>query len=120
MSAVGAQRVKLEYSSYGLGVVTVTAPGGDKAQPSGVSSRALLASVRPEAGREELAMLLRQQAEPLPCPLRSNDRNDSDVLCAGDTENGFYGHGLVDVLMAVTTRHDHGPEQESVPDGTDR
>jgi subtilisin family serine protease len=120
VSAVGAQRVKAGYSSYGLGVVTVTAPGGDWAQPPGVATEgcvlstipggygyacgtsmaaphvsgvaALLASARPGAGPDELAALLRQQADPLPCP---------DPVCAGGFD-GFYGHGLVDALTAVT------------------
>jgi subtilisin family serine protease len=134
VSAVGAQRVKSGYSSYGLDVVAVTAPGGDWAQPPGGSPSgcvlstvpggygyacgtsmaaphvsgvaALLASVRPEAGPQELATLLRQQADPLPCPVRSNDTNDSDATCAGERDNGFYGHGLVDALTAVTARPD--------------
>lgn len=134
VSAVGAQRVKSGYSSYGRGVVAVTAPGGDWSQPSGVSSSgcvlstvpggygyacgtsmaaphvsgvaALLASVRSQAGPQELATLLRRQADPLPCPVRSNDGNNSDATCAGETDNGFYGHGLVDALRAVTARPD--------------
>jgi subtilisin family serine protease len=123
VSAVGAQRVKSGYSSYGLGVVAVTAPGGDWAQLPGVSSSgcvlstvpggygyacgtsmaaphvsgvaALLASTRPAASPDELATLLRQQADPLRC---------SGTDCAGDTDNGFYGHGLVDALTAVTAQ----------------
>lgn len=132
VSAIGAQRIKAGYSSYGLGVVTVTAPGGDWAQPPGVSPSgcvlstvpggygyacgtsmatphvsgvaALLASERPEAGPDELATLLRQQANPLPCPRLDNHVLDQpDAACAGGTGNGFYGHGLVDALKAVTT-----------------
>lgn len=131
VSAVGAQRVKSGYSSYGLGVVAVTAPGGDWAQLPGVSSSgcvlstvpggygyacgtsmaaphasgvaALLASVRPEARPEELAALLRQQADPLPCPVDDKAVPD-DAVCTGDTDNGFYGHGLVNALSAVTAR----------------
>ena len=34
MSAVGTQRLKSYYSSYGQGVVDVTAPGGDTRQPN--------------------------------------------------------------------------------------
>jgi len=133
VSAVGAQRVKSEYSSYGLGVVAVTAPGGDLAQPPGVSPSgcvlstipggygyacgtsmaaphasgvvALLASSRPEARAEELATLLRQQADPLPCPVQDKPgHDDSDAACAGGTDHGFYGHGLVDALRAVTAQ----------------
>lgn len=132
VSAVGARSVKSAYSSYGLGVVAVTAPGGDWAQLPAASSSgcvlstvpggygyacgtsmaaphvsgvaALLASVRPEAGPAELANMLRQQADPLPCPA---DRS-SDTGCAGVTENGFYGHGLVDALRAVTAGRGDG------------
>jgi subtilisin family serine protease len=134
VSAVGAQRVKSGYSSYGWGVVAMTAPGGDWTQPSGVSPSgcvlstvpggygyacgtsmatphvsgvaALLASVRPEAAPQELATLLRQQADPLPCPVRGTDLNNSDSTCVGETNNGFYGHGLVDALRAVTAPPD--------------
>jgi subtilisin family serine protease len=118
VSAIGA---------YGSGVVSVTAPGGDWAQPSGAGSSgcvlstvpggygslcgtsmaaphasgvaALLASVRPEVGPQELATLLRDQADPLPCPARS--REESVAECAGDA---FYGHGVVDALTAVTAQ----------------
>ena len=124
VSAVGAQRVKSGYSSYGVGVVAVTAPGGDFAQPPGVASRgcvlstvpggygyacgtsmaaphvsgvaALLASARPEASPDTLATLLRQQADPLRCPVLAS------AACTGDIDNGFYGRGLVDALRAVT------------------
>jgi subtilisin family serine protease len=126
VSAIGANRVKSEYSSYGLGVVTVTAPGGDTAQRPEVSSSgcvlstipggygyacgtsmavphvsgvaALLASSWPDATPAELASLLRRQAEPLPCPARY----PGTAACAGDSVNSFTGYGLVDALRAVT------------------
>lgn len=128
VSAIGAQRVKSEYSSYGLGVIAVTAPGGDVAQQPRVSPSpcvlstipggydyacgtsmaaphasgvaALIASSRPGVRPEELATLLRQQADPLPCPVQDNP----DAACTGAGDHGFYGHGLVDALRAVTTR----------------
>ncbi len=128
VSAVGAQRVMSEYSSYGLGVIAVTAPGGDLAQrpeasadgcvlstvpggygyscgtsmaaPHASGVAALLASSRPSARPDELAALMREQADPLPCPAHT----DLDTVCAGDTINGFYGHGLVDALTAVTAQ----------------
>lgn len=131
VSAIGAQRVKSRYSSYGSGVVAVTAPGGDSAQPSGAGPSgcvlstvpsgygylcgtsmaaphaagvaALLASVRPEAGPRELATLLRNQADPLPCPAGS-DRDRLAPPCGGNTGDAFYGHGLVDALTAVTAQ----------------
>jgi subtilisin family serine protease len=131
VSAVGARQVKSEYSSYGQGVITVTAPGGDRAQPSRPGSSgcvlsavpggydyacgtsmaaphvtgvaALLASARPKAGPNELATLLGRQAEPLPCLGRDDDPG---TACAGGTDNGFYGHGLVDALRAVSALRD--------------
>ena len=113
VSAVGSQRLRSSYSSYGSDVVDVTGPGGDRAQlPVGSSSgcvlstipdgygyacgtsmaaphatgvAALLASTYPDAGPEELATLLADSADPLP-----------------DEGHGFYGRGLVDALDAVT------------------
>jgi subtilisin family serine protease len=63
---------------------------------SGVA--ALLATARPDDAPAELATLLSQQADPLPCPPDQGSGPD----CAGVAENGFYGHGLVDALRAVT------------------
>jgi subtilisin family serine protease len=131
VSAVGAQRVKSEYSSYGQGVIAVAAPGGDRAQPPGPNSSgcvlstvpggygyacgtsmatphvsgvaALLASTRPEMGPHKLASLVRQQADPLPCP---SHHDDPAAACTGGADNGFYGAGLVDALRAVSTPQD--------------
>ncbi|MGH3882795.1 MAG: S8 family peptidase [Pseudonocardiaceae bacterium] len=149
VSAVGAQRVKSEYSSYGLGVVAVTAPGGDLTQQPEVSPSgcvlstipggydyacgtsmaaphasgvaALLASSQSEARPAELATLLRQQADPLPCPVYGKPgHDDPDAACAGGTDNGFYGHGLVDALRAVTAQRGSVADRGSLADGTDR
>ena len=123
VSAVGSERTRPSYSSYGSDVVDVTGPGGDPAQlPEGSSSgcvlstipdgygyacgtsmaaphaagvAALLASTHPDAGPEQLATMLADSADPLPCP--TGDGPDAE--CTGD---GFYGHGLVDALAAVT------------------
>ncbi|MGH3812147.1 MAG: S8 family peptidase [Pseudonocardiaceae bacterium] len=153
VTAVGAQRVKSDYSSYGLGVVAVTAPGGDLAQQPRVSPSpcvlstipggydhacgtsmaaphasgvaALLASSRPEARPEELATLLRQQADPLPCPAYDEPRyvipgyDDSGAACAGGTDNGFYGHGLVNALRAVTAQPGSVADRDSPANGND-
>lgn len=128
VSAVGAQRVKAGYSSYGLGVVTVTAPGGDPDQRPGGSSSgcvlstipggygyacgtsvaaphvsgvaALLASSWPAAGPDKLAGLLRAQADPVPCPSGPPVR---PAECTGGAVNSFTGYGLVDALDAVTS-----------------
>ncbi|MEU5690461.1 S8 family serine peptidase [Actinosynnema sp. NPDC020468] len=97
VSSVGASKVKAGYSSYGLGAVDVTAPGGDRKQPPddgeqgcvlstvpddgydyscGTSMAAphvsgvaaLLASTHPSANPGELTRMLNTEAETLPCP----------------------------------------------------
>ncbi len=133
VSAVGSQRLRPSYSSYGSDVVDVTGPGGDPAQlPEGSSSgcvlstipdgygyacgtsmaaphaagvAALLASTHPDAGPEQLATMLADGADPLPCPIDDGPTDDGpDAGCTGDGYYGhrFYGHGLVDALAAVT------------------
>jgi subtilisin family serine protease len=102
------------------GCVLSTVPGGydyacgtSMAAPHASGVAALLASVQPEARPGELATLLRQQAEPLPCPADDETgRAGLDTLCA--TGNRFYGHGLVNALTAVSA------QPGSVPDRTDR
>ncbi|MFD1145772.1 S8 family peptidase [Saccharothrix hoggarensis] len=97
VSSVGADGVKAGYSSYGLGAVDVTAPGGDRRQvpddarngcvlstvpaagydyscgtsmaaPHVSGVAALLASTHPGARAGELTRMLNAQAETLPCP----------------------------------------------------
>jgi subtilisin family serine protease len=135
VSSVGAAKVKTGYSSYGLGAVDVTAPGGDRKQvpasttpsdgcvlstvPAGYDYScgtsmatphvsgvaALLASVHPDATAPQLSRLLNAQAETLPCPADYdlNGTGVQDAYCTGYSEyNGFYGHGLVDALAAVS------------------
>jgi subtilisin family serine protease len=140
VSAIGAQRAKSGYSSYGLNVIEVTAPGGDVAQQPDVSPSgcvlstvpggydyacgtsmaashvsgvaALLASAHPQAHPEELASLMYRQARPLPCPAYDETRRaDLDTICAS---NRFYGHGLVNALTAVSA------QPRSLPDRADR
>jgi subtilisin family serine protease len=139
VSAVGRDELKTSYSSYGLGVVDVTAPGGEtkpKAyDPSGAKQddepcvlstvpggydqscgtsmatphvagvAALLASEHPDATPQTLSRMLTTQAEDLPCPADYDldDTGAQDAYCTGyKPYNGFYGHGLVDAVAAVT------------------
>ncbi|GAA1333072.1 S8 family peptidase [Saccharothrix algeriensis] len=132
VSSVGVSKVKAGYSSYGLGAVDVTAPGGDRKQspeegqpcvlstvPSGYDYScgtsmaaphvsgvaALLASSHPTATAGELSRMLNSQAETLPCPADYdlNGTGVQDAFCTGYSEyNGFYGHGLVNAEAAVS------------------
>ncbi len=120
VSAVGADRVKAGYSSYGLGVIDVTAPGGETgecvlstvpggyaplcgtsmAAPHVTGVLALLASAAPEARPRQLRRTLEAQATPMPCPADYDLTGDGlqDAYCAGyEGYNGFYGHGMVRV-----------------------
>lgn len=124
VSSVGPGRVKARYSSYGLGVVDVTAPGGSAGRcvlstvPGGYAERcgtsmaaphvsgvaALLVSERPDLSPRELRTALGEQATPLPCPTDYDLAGDGtqDAYCAGYTSyNGFYGHGLVNAPAAA-------------------
>ncbi|GAA2671730.1 MULTISPECIES: S8 family serine peptidase [Actinosynnema] len=116
VSSVGSTKVKAGYSSYGLGAVDLTGPGGDRKQPaddgvpgcvlstvpsgydyscgtsmavphvSGVA--ALLASGHPEASPAELTKMLGEQAETLPCPADYdlNGTGAQDGYCTGYSE----------------------------------
>ncbi|QFZ17232.1 S8 family peptidase [Saccharothrix syringae] len=116
VSSVGADLVKAGYSSYGLGAVDVTAPGGDRKQqpaddrngcvlstvPAGydyscgtsmaaphvAGVAALLASTHPEVAAPELNRMLNQRAETLPCPADYdlNGTGVQDAYCTGYSE----------------------------------
>lgn len=132
VSAIGPDRLKASYSAYGLGLVDVTAPGGELAVgtrggdrcvlstvPGGYAQHcgtsmaaphasgvvALLASARPTATPQKLARHLAEQADPIPCPADYDlaGTGAQDAFCSGYAPyNSFHGHGLVDALAAVT------------------
>lgn len=133
VSAVTDQLAKAGYSSYGLGVVDVAAPGGERTGadnedagcvlstvPSGYGTMcgtsmaaphasgvlALLASAHPDWSARQLRGALGGQADAIACPTDYDLTGDGrqDAYCAGYAAyNGFYGRGLVDALSAVTT-----------------
>jgi subtilisin family serine protease len=132
VSAVGPAKLKASYSAYGLGVVDVTAPGGEvstgrqptgncvlstvpngyarycgtsMATPHATGVVALLASAHPGSSPQELTRMLTGQAEPVPCPADYDlsGTGAQDAYCSGYAPyNSFHGHGLVDALAAVT------------------
>ena len=132
VSAVGPTKLKSSYSAYGLGVVDVTAPGGElataergpdecilstvpggyerycgtsMATPHATGVVALLASTHPKAGPQQLTRMLTTQAESVPCPADYDlsGTGAQDAYCSGYAPyNSFHGHGLVDALAAVT------------------
>ncbi|HJP76886.1 MAG TPA: S8 family serine peptidase [Pseudonocardiaceae bacterium] len=147
VSSVGAEELKAGYSSYGLGAIDLTAPGGDSHQhaagssscvlstvPDGYASAcgtsmaaphvsgvaALLASMHPRATPRQLTQLLNEQATPVACPsdYDLNGTGTQDAYCTGDSSyNSFYGHGLVNALAAVT---DDLPSGQSTTNSADQ
>jgi len=124
VSAARRDGVKAGYSSYGLGVVDLAAPGGDGADcvlstvPDGYASlcgtsmaaphvagvAALVASAHPGLGPEGLRAALYRGARPTACPTDYDLTGDGrqDAFCAGYSGyNGFYGHGQVDAAGAL-------------------
>ncbi|HEV2783864.1 MAG TPA: S8 family serine peptidase [Actinophytocola sp.] len=113
VSAVGPDKLKASYSSYGLGVVDVTAPGGEvatagqrdgnkcvlstvpggyerycgtsMAAPHATGVVALLASTHPNAPPQQLARMLTTQAEPIQCPADYDlhGTGAQDAYCSG-------------------------------------
>ncbi len=120
---------KAGYSAYGLGVIDLTAPGGEAGQcvlstvPGGYGTlcgtsmaaphvagvAALVASDHPGVTPDELGERLTATATAVPCPddydLTGN--GTQNAYCEGYTGyNGFYGHGRVDALAALAALAD--------------
>ncbi|WP_236793658.1 S8 family serine peptidase [Amycolatopsis sp. GM8] len=125
VSAVGPDGTKAGYSSYGLGVVDLAAPGGagddcvlstvpggyakmcgtSMAAPHAAGVAALVASAHPGFTAGQLRNALYQGARPMPCPDDYDLTGDGrqDAFCAGYTGyNGFYGRGMVDAASALS------------------
>jgi subtilisin family serine protease len=136
VTADGARLQKAYYSSYGVGVAQVTAPGGDRRyQDPGDGSRGYVLSTYPgnryalaqgtsmasphAAGVAALILsqygkmpqgavqaMLNQTADSMPCPPNPFDPGGAGAWLAtcvgGEGYNGFYGHGQVNALNAVT------------------
>jgi len=136
VTADGANLQKSYYSTYGVGVAQVTAPGGDRRfQDPGDGSRGYVLSTYPgnryalaqgtsmasphAAGVAALILSqfgkmpqgavqakLTSTADPMACPPNPFDPGETGAWLAtcqgGDGYNGFYGHGQVNALNAVT------------------
>ncbi|WP_405151282.1 S8 family serine peptidase [Sphaerisporangium sp. NBC_01403] len=131
-----AQPARSSFSSFGLGIVDVAAPGSSiysTSPSSGVSSyrtlsgtsmasphvagvAALLVSKHPGATPDYVAELLRKQAIPLACPTSGTDfiQGRCKVDPAHPAVNGFFGYGLVNAYKAVTEAEDVTPPTVTV------
>ncbi|WP_432558054.1 S8 family peptidase [Granulicoccus sp. GXG6511] len=122
VSAVNNTGTKATFSNYGLGKISVTAPGQrilstmptdhpvapnyallsgtSMASPHVAGVLALLKSTHPSASPAELIAMLEAQADDTSCPVSY----PGGQTCTGTTEdNSFYGEGMVDALDAVST-----------------
>jgi len=115
VASIDADTAKSSFSSFGLGVIDVAAPGrrilstfpgGGYALMSGTSMAsphvagvlALLKGTHPHATPAQLIALLRAQADDHACP------TPADARCTGTTaDNAFFGEGITDALDAVSS-----------------
>jgi subtilisin family serine protease len=136
VSANGNLMQKSYYSTYGVGVIQVVAPGGDTrfqrttaaprgsvlstysrgryafaqgtsmASPHAAGVAALIVSQYGKMPPGRVQALINQTADPQPCPPNPfNPGPPFNYLATcqgGDGYNGFYGHGQVNALSAVT------------------
>jgi lantibiotic leader peptide-processing serine protease len=147
VTADGSKLQKSYYSSYGVGVVQVTAPGGDNpfqrpspaisgsvlstipyyycsanpgtacyggasgtsmASPHAAGVAALILSQFGKMPQGAVQAALTNSADPMACPPNPFDPGGSGAYAAtcvgGSGYNGFYGHGQVNALSAVTKK----------------
>jgi subtilisin family serine protease len=114
VSSVTSTGAKSSFSNYGLGQIAVAAPGSSilsttwpghgwgflsgtsMASPHVAGVVALIRSEYPNADAAEAIQILEDTAVPHACP-------DGVAACEGDTDyNGYYGHGIVNALNAVS------------------
>jgi subtilisin family serine protease len=114
VSAITSSGLKAGYSNWGLGEISVAAPGSSilsttwpghgwgllsgtsMASPHVTGVVALIRSEYPNASAAEVIQILEDTAVPHACP-------DGVAACEGDTDyNGYYGHGIVNALNAVS------------------
>ncbi len=136
VTADGAKMQKSYYSSYGVGVAQVTAPGGDRryqnpgdgsggyvlstypgnryalaqgtsmASPHAAGVAALILSQYGKMPQGAVQAALTNSADPMACPPNPFNPGGAGAWLAtcvgGAGYNGFYGHGQVNALSAVT------------------
>jgi subtilisin family serine protease len=135
VTADGAFLQKSYYSTYGVGVAQVVAPGGDRryqnpgdgsrgyvlstfpggyalaqgtsmASPHAAGVAALILSQFGKIPQGAVVARLQNSADPQPCPPNPFDPGGAGAWLAtcvgGDAYNGFYGHGQVNALSAVS------------------
>lgn len=132
----GSLLQKSSFSSYGVGVAQVVAPGGDSrfqrttdgtrglvlstfrgnryallqgtsmATPHVAGVAALIISQRGKLSPGALQALINRTADPLPCPANPFDPGGTGAFLAtcdgGEGHNGFFGHGQVNALSAIS------------------
>ncbi len=113
VTSVTQSLVKASYSSFGVGVADVTAPGSSiystypgnriarmsgtsMASPHAAGVAALIVSQSGKGGQGSVAAKLQNTADAWPCP------ETSTTCVGGDGYNGFYGHGQVNAFNAVS------------------